>query len=96
VKILHDIIICEETASEYLPYASTAAKIMQNPAFQNPKDWLSKCVGNLATQLALKCCFLNGSFCQVSDIGLQINILLSNFDVLTSVKLVLELHSDAQ
>jgi hypothetical protein len=45
VKILHDIIICEETASECLPYASIAPNIMQISAFLITKDRLLKCVG---------------------------------------------------
>jgi hypothetical protein len=43
--MLHDIIICEETASEFLPYASTAPNIIQISAFLITKDWLLKCVG---------------------------------------------------
>jgi hypothetical protein len=45
VQILHDIIICEETASECLPYASTAPNIIQISAFLITKDRLLKCVG---------------------------------------------------
>jgi hypothetical protein len=45
VQILHDIIICEETASECLPYASTAPNIVQISAFMISKDRLLKCVG---------------------------------------------------
>jgi hypothetical protein len=41
VQILHDIIICEETASECLPYASTAPNIVQISAFLITKDRLS-------------------------------------------------------
>jgi hypothetical protein len=36
-QILHDIIICEEIASECLPYASPAPKRVQIPAFLNPR-----------------------------------------------------------
>ena len=45
VQILHDIIICEETASECLNYASTAPNIVQMSAFLIAKDRLLKCVG---------------------------------------------------
>ena len=44
VQILHNIIICEETASECLPYARTVPKIVQIPAFLFSRDWLLKCV----------------------------------------------------
>jgi hypothetical protein len=45
VQIRHDIIICEETASECLPYVYTAPKIVQISAFLNSRDWLLKCAG---------------------------------------------------
>jgi hypothetical protein len=40
-----DIIICEETSSECLSYASTAPNIVQISAFLITKDRLLKCVG---------------------------------------------------
>jgi hypothetical protein len=45
VQTLQDIIICVETASECLPYASTAPNIVQISAFLMTKDRLLKCVG---------------------------------------------------
>jgi len=68
VQILHDIIICEETASECLPYASTAPNIMQISAFLISKDWLLKCVGLESADFQMP----------PSDIGLNLNILLAN------------------
>jgi hypothetical protein len=44
VQILHDFILCEETA-ECLPYASTAPNIVQISAFLITKDRLLKCIG---------------------------------------------------
>jgi hypothetical protein len=46
VHILHDIPICEEAASECLPYARTDPKIEQisQAAFLKSRDWLLKCV----------------------------------------------------
>ena len=44
-QILQNFIICEENASECLPYASTAPKIVQIPAFLFARDRLLKCVG---------------------------------------------------
>ena len=68
MQILHDIIICEETASECLPYASTAPNIMQISAFLISKDWLLKCVGLESADFQMP----------PSDIGLNLNILLAN------------------
>jgi hypothetical protein len=45
VQILHDIIVFEENAAEFLAYASTVPNIMQISAFLNSKDWLLKCDG---------------------------------------------------
>jgi hypothetical protein len=44
VQILHDIIICEETAPEHLLYVSTAPKIVQTYAFLHARYWLLKCL----------------------------------------------------
>jgi len=44
VQILHKFIICKENASECLPYACTAHKIVQIPAFLFSRDGLLKCV----------------------------------------------------
>jgi hypothetical protein len=44
VQILHKFIICKENASEFLPYARTAHKIVQIPAFLFARDGLLKCV----------------------------------------------------
>jgi hypothetical protein len=44
VQILHDIINCEEAASECLPYASTVPNMVQIHVFLNSKDWHWKCV----------------------------------------------------
>jgi hypothetical protein len=68
VHILHDIIIFEVTASEFLPYASTAPNIMQISAFLISKDWLLKCVGLESADFQMP----------PSDIGLNLNILLAN------------------
>ena len=68
LQILHDIIICEETASECLPYASTAPNIMQISAFLISKNWLLKCVGLESADFQMP----------PSDIGLNLNILLAN------------------
>jgi hypothetical protein len=67
-QILHDFIIFEETASECLPYASTAPNIMQISAFLISKDWLLKCVGLESADFQMP----------PSDIGLNLNILLAN------------------
>ena len=53
--MLHDIIICEETASECLPYASTAPKIVQIPAFLFARDGLLKCVGLDVADFQMSC-----------------------------------------
>ena len=42
--MLHDIMMCEETASERLPYARSVPNIVQISAFLNSKDGLLKCV----------------------------------------------------
>jgi hypothetical protein len=39
-----NIIICDETAAEFWPYASTAPNILQISAFLNSQDGLLKCV----------------------------------------------------
>ena len=43
-QILQNFIICEENASECLPYTCTALKIVQIPAFLFSRDGLLKCV----------------------------------------------------
>jgi hypothetical protein len=52
---VQDIITCGETASECLPYASTAPNILQNPAFLNSRDWLLKCDYDIICTFHMKC-----------------------------------------
>jgi hypothetical protein len=68
VQILHDIMICEEIASECISYASTAPNIMQISTFLISKDGLLKCVGLESADFQMP----------PSDIGLNLKILLAN------------------
>jgi hypothetical protein len=74
VQILHDIIICEETAPECLPNVCTEPNIMQIPASLNSKEGLLKCV-------VLKVLIFNFQM-SPSDISLNVFMLLTNLNVL--------------
>jgi hypothetical protein len=71
VQILHDsdIIICEEPASEFLPYVCTAPNIEQISAFliSRDSDGLSKCASFESADFQMS----------PSDICLNLNIILS-------------------
>jgi hypothetical protein len=77
VQKLHNFIICEETASEFLPYSIAATKIVQISAFLNSRDELLRCVGFDS--------FESADFqMSPSDIGLNPNIFVVNCYVLTA------------
>jgi hypothetical protein len=64
---VHDIIICNETASECLQYASSSPNIVQISAFLNSRDWLLK-------WFSLESADFQMSPSDMTDIGLKRNI----------------------